>query len=242
MPDFKLMNDVCVVQRLAVAGEATSRILYVPWSKEDKGVLPAFGRIVAQGPGRKAEDGTRVPNLSSIGINAGDVVMYLPRYAVGSAARLGFDDDHAMILDYDILAKVEDAEFDDRGNIERGEFFPSYGYTVLEPKSNEVAMTAGGIRLLTTTREKNGQRMAVGVVFRSQVSLREEIGTTGSGPRKTLALHGTQGPQFVKGQRVLYERFGVWYAKFSGTRETYAIINTTRVAAEIENEAVVECL
>lgn len=85
-----------VVIKPKVREETTKGGIVLPDTAKEK---PQEGTIVAAGPGRVLEDGTRVP----MDVKVGDSVLYA-KYA-GTEYRIG-DEEHLILKESDILAIV----------------------------------------------------------------------------------------------------------------------------------------
>ena len=93
--DLKPLADRVVVKPKA-REETTRSGIVLPDTAKEK---PQEGTIVAAGPGRVLEDGTRVP----LDVKVGDSVLYA-KYA-GTEYKIG-NDEHLILRESDILAIV----------------------------------------------------------------------------------------------------------------------------------------
>ena len=93
--DLKPLADRVVVKPKA-REETTRSGIVLPDTAKEK---PQEGTIIAAGPGRVLEDGTRVP----LDVKVGDSVLYA-KYA-GTEYKIG-NDEHLILRESDILAIV----------------------------------------------------------------------------------------------------------------------------------------
>ncbi|MBQ9407161.1 MAG: co-chaperone GroES [Desulfovibrio sp.] len=94
--NLKPLNDRVLVKRLE-SEEKTAGGLYIPDTAKEK---PSKGEVVAVGPGKLGEDGTR----AALSVKAGDMVLF-NKYA-GTEVKLdGID--HLVMREEDILAIID---------------------------------------------------------------------------------------------------------------------------------------
>ena len=90
------LNDRVLVKRLE-SEEKTAGGLYIPDTAKEK---PCKGEVIAAGPGKLAENGTRTP----LAVKKGDMVLF-NKYA-GTEVKLdGIE--HLMMREEDILAIID---------------------------------------------------------------------------------------------------------------------------------------
>lgn len=94
--NLKPLNDRVLVKRLE-SEEKTAGGLYIPDTAKEK---PSRGEVVAVGPGKVAEDGTRVV----LTVKAGDTVLF-NKYA-GTEVKID-GAEHLVMREDDILAIIE---------------------------------------------------------------------------------------------------------------------------------------
>ncbi len=94
---FKPLNDRVLVKRLEVE-EKTAGGLYIPDSAKEK---PSRGLIVATGPGKTADNGSKV----ALEVKEGDTVLF-SKYAGTELKIEGVE--HLMMREEDILAIIQD--------------------------------------------------------------------------------------------------------------------------------------
>lgn len=82
--------------KVAEAEEKTPGGILIPDTAKER---PQVGEVVAVGPGKRNEDGSRQP----VEVNVGDKVLY-SKYA-GNDIKLG-NEDYVLLSERDILAKV----------------------------------------------------------------------------------------------------------------------------------------
>jgi chaperonin GroES len=82
--------------KVSAADEKTAGGIYLPDNAKEK---PQIGEVVAVGPGKRNDDGSRSP----IEVGVGDKVLY-SKYA-GTDIKLG-GDDYVLLTEKDILAVV----------------------------------------------------------------------------------------------------------------------------------------
>ena len=93
---LKPLNDRVLVKRLE-SEEKTAGGLYIPDTAKEK---PSKGQVVAVGPGKIAEDGSRV----AMAVKKGDEVLF-NKYA-GTEIKLD-NVDHLVMREEDILAIID---------------------------------------------------------------------------------------------------------------------------------------
>ena len=93
---FKPLNDRVLVKRLE-SEEKTAGGLFIPDTAKEK---PSRGEVVAVGPGKCDDGGTRVP----MSVKAGDIVLF-NKYA-GTEIKLD-GEEHLVMREDDILAIID---------------------------------------------------------------------------------------------------------------------------------------
>jgi chaperonin GroES len=93
---FKPLGNRIVVQPLEEDAQMSAGGIYIPDTAKEK---PQEGEVVAVGPGKLAEDGTRVP----MEVSVGDKVVY-SKYG-GTEYKVG-DIEYLVLRDEDVLLTV----------------------------------------------------------------------------------------------------------------------------------------
>lgn len=94
--NFKPLGNRIVVQPLEEETQVSAGGIYIPDTAKEK---PQEGKVVAVGPGKLAEDGTRVP----MEVSVGDKVVY-SKYG-GTEYKVG-DIEYLVLRDEDVLLTV----------------------------------------------------------------------------------------------------------------------------------------
>ena len=93
---FKPLGNRIVVQPLEEEAQVSAGGIYFPDTAKEK---PQEGKVVAVGPGKLAEDGTRIP----MEVSVGDKVVY-SKYG-GTEYKVG-DIEYLVLRDEDVLLTV----------------------------------------------------------------------------------------------------------------------------------------
>lgn len=93
---IKPLEDRIIIQQVE-AEQTTASGLVIPDSAKEK---PQEGKVVAVGPGRVADNGTRIP----VDVNVGDTVIY-SKFG-GTEVKVGVED-YLVLSSRDILAVIE---------------------------------------------------------------------------------------------------------------------------------------
>ena len=93
---FKPLGNRIVVQPLEEEAQVSAGVIYIPDTAKEK---PQEGKVVAVGPGKLAEDGTRIP----MEVSVGDKVVY-SKYG-GTEYKVG-DIEYLVLRDEDVLLTV----------------------------------------------------------------------------------------------------------------------------------------
>lgn len=93
---IKPLEDRIVIQQVE-AEQTTASGLVIPDSAKEK---PQEGKVVAVGPGRVADSGTRIP----VDVNVGDIVIYSK---FGGTEIKAAGEEYLVLSSRDILAVIE---------------------------------------------------------------------------------------------------------------------------------------
>ena len=93
---IKPLEDRIVIQQVE-AEQTTASGLVIPDSAKEK---PQEGKVVAVGPGRVADNGTRIP----VDVNVGDIVIYSK---FGGTEIKAAGEEYLVLSSRDILAVIE---------------------------------------------------------------------------------------------------------------------------------------
>ena len=96
MADFKPLGNRVVIEPTESDEQISAGGIYIPDTAKEK---PQEGKIVAVGPGKLNEDGSR----TELEVSVGDIVVY-SKYA-GTEYKDG-DDEYLIMRESDVLAKL----------------------------------------------------------------------------------------------------------------------------------------